>query len=262
MEDAYRGSGLPAADPGHGRLDVRPLVIGLAAVAALMMIPGLALWNAHTYFRGDGLVWMAIGEAGRALYIGREGNVYTWYSAMLLAAVAAGLALHALTARAAGRSGLRYAVLAVVALILSADEGAALHEKLGSAARFLGVNPSWTFDWLFIGISMAVVGGAFLLWVSRGIDPVLRRRLILAGAVFLLGALVFEALSGLAGKALGGPREPVAIVAYQGIQFVEESLEIAGALIALWAVLDGLGPRLIEGRVAIQASGAPSNRAA
>src|SRR5690606_37424014 len=93
-----------------------------------------------------------------------------------------------------------------------------------------------------VGILAALIVGAVLLWAARQLSPRTRRRLIVAGAVFLAGALGAESLVGALYRNLGlEGGHP----AYMALTVIEESLEAAGVVIALWAVVSRL--RLVVG---------------
>lgn len=239
------------------------LIAVLAVVGVVLMLVGIALWNAYEYFAGDGLAWRVVGVASRMLYPGREGNITTWYSALLLSAVALGLAAHAVLLRGAGRGWRAYAALAAIALLLSADEAASMHEQLNRLAEFLEVGGTWTFAWVVLGIPLVVVSVVIILWLARRVDRRLRPRLMVAGATFLIGALGFEVLGGMIVAGGEVTSNPVHVVAYQAVQLLEEGLEVAGALLALWATLDALdvsvGDRglLIRSRVSPLDDGLP-----
>ena len=52
-------------------------------------------------------------------------------------------------------------------------------------------------QWVLIAVPIAVAVGLLLLWLARALDPVLRRRLLIAGIVFLAGAVGGEVVGGL-----------------------------------------------------------------
>lgn len=212
------------------------IVIGLIGVA--LMVSGSALWSLYALGEGEGIAWRIVGVASRVLYPGREGNLTTWYSAALLLFLAIGFAGHAYLLWRSGRPWVVYAVLGVVAAALSADESAAIHEQLGRAAEFLGLSLGWTFGWLIFGIPIAIGGAAALLWLATGLPRTMRRRLVVAGLLFLGGAVGMEAVGGVltTGESVENPLPGG--VAYQLAQLAEEGLEVAGVLVGLWAVLD------------------------
>lgn len=234
-----------AAGQRHQRWRPAGLIVVLAVVGVVLMLAGSALWNAYEHFAGDGLAWRMVGVASRMLYPGREGNITTWYSALLLSAVALGLAAHAVLLRGAGAGWRAYAALAAIALLLSADEAASMHEQLNRLAEFLEVGGTWTFAWVVLGIPLVVI------------DRRMRNRLIVAGAIFLAGALGFEVLGGMIVTGGAVTSNPFDVVAYQAVQLLEEGLEVAGALLALWATLDALDVRVGDRGLSITSRARP-----
>ncbi|TXR56399.1 hypothetical protein [Quadrisphaera setariae] len=226
--------GRPPAWRRPARL-VRPLAVVLAVLVVVGPLVRLAV---------DGVAgrpdlpqaWLT--EAARLVDLDEEGNLPTYFSAALLAATAAGLAVAAALVRARGLRAWPLAVPAAVAALLSVDELASLHEQLALLADLLGVDAGLRFSWVVPGVVVAAVVGAGLLLVARRMAPRLRWRLVVAGAVYLLGALVVETVTGgMFRPAPPGGLEPVQSTAYVLLNAVEEGLEMVGALLALRAVL-------------------------
>jgi hypothetical protein len=161
--------------------------------------------------------------------------VPSWFSSMLLigcALVAAILA--ALTRLAGGRDARYWAALAAVLSLLSLDEAAALHERLGGpAAEVLGAatRGALHFAWVVPGVVLAlVVGLAFLRFVLR-LPRSTRRLVVAAAALYLTGAAALEAVGGMVLEAQGHRAMYLLVTA------AEEGLEMAGAVLLLYAIL-------------------------
>jgi hypothetical protein len=124
-----------------------------------------------------------------------------------LALLLAAAFLAALARRVGDRDARHWAALAAVLSLLSVDEAASLHERLGGpAAEVLGdaLGGALHFAWVVPGVVLAlVVGLAFLRFVLR--LPPSTRRLVVAAA--------------------------------------EEGLEMAGSVLLLYAALRLLRPR-------------------
>lgn len=201
--------------------------------------------------------WGALSGLAGLLYADGEANLWAWGSGLLLAGVGLVLAAVGSAARNEHASGAPYFVLAAIALELSADEIAQLHEKLAGFDLDTGV----TFAWLSVGVPVAIVAGVGILWIARKIDRRLRFRLIVAGATYLLGALGFEALGGFV---VGGRVDELArsSLAYHVVVGVEEGLEATGALLALAAALSALTIRhTTDGILARTSFGPPDHTA-
>jgi len=188
------------------------------------------------------------------LFPNAETNLFSWYSATILAAVAVGFAVHAGAVRRGDRRFWPFVVLAGTALLLSADEAAMLHERLDGLAAWLGLSLSWGYQWIIIGVPIAILAGVVLLWLARSLDPVLRKRLVVAGFVFLLGAIGGEVLGGMITKVEVGLSNDISYLAHSAAILIEETLEVCGALLALGAVLKHLQERRAGKAVLLESS--------
>lgn len=206
-----------------------------AIVLAGMLLAGLVLHFIRENIDSSVPGWALLSGTASLLYADGEANLWAWISGLLLAGVGVALGVVGFTARHEGRAALPYFFLGAVALEMSADEIAQLHEKL---ARF-NLGSSFTFAWLALGVPLAIAAGLVVLWIARRIDHRLRRRLIVAGTIYLLGAVGIEALTGYI---VGGRQDDLARASleYHVLLGVEESLEAAGALLALAATLAAL----------------------
>lgn len=186
-----------------------------------------------------GLAYLVAGGVGgvwfRFLDFDREANMPTWYSsAKYLAASCAAMFAYALGVRVGQRSHSIVAVAALL-LLLSADETAMLHERLGalveSVAAFhrqgsvLPVTGFWMF---FVGLPAAcvilAVVGVSLKDLSLERKVVLR--LSVGLGVIVVAATGVELLSNVSKNAAGQASAQV---------FFEEMMEFVGATIVLWA---------------------------
>ncbi len=210
----------------------------LAVVGGVMLIVGVAAHALITLTDLSGFARAFAAQFNRLFYAGEEYTIWAWYTAALMAAVGATLAVIAvLLRRTDAHPWSPYAILAAVALALSIDETAQFHEGLTPLPRLLGFGPLPTFEWLVVGIPLAILGGVGVLVVARRIDARLRRGLIIGGALFLFGALVLEGLGGLLMRSEGLGDFAGLDAAAQLLLAVEEGFELAGVLVALATVL-------------------------
>ena len=169
--------------------------------------------------------------------IGSDKNLPTFYSsfAILFCAI-----LLTVIARAAGKDratsvGYWYGMAAVF-LFLALDEMLELHEKAIDPLREM-FNASgllyytWVVPYGIGTLVFAAVYARFLLRLCR------RTRILFvsAGAIYVLGAIGIEMLSGLYFESHGGSN-PV----YVALQTVEETLEMAGIVIFIFALAEYL----------------------
>jgi hypothetical protein len=194
------------------------------------------VWGICALVSGAGLViellhYLAPSAAAEALVpklsLSYEGNIPTWLASSLLlsCAMAAGAVASNPTL------GWRRSWWGVTAAFAwaSLDEAAELHEHLGG---LFGTGGVLYFDWVISAtVLLAALGLTFLPWL-RGLPPRTRWRLLLAGGVYVGGALVMELPLGWWTERAGDNT-----LGYALIDWVEESMELAGAVLMLRALL-------------------------
>ncbi|WAS97909.1 hypothetical protein [Nannocystis punicea] len=165
-----------------------------------------------------------------------EGNLPSWYASVLPLGCAGLLAWIA-----AGEATDRFywIVLALGFLAISIDETIALHERLTGQFDVGGV---LYFDWVIpAGLLVLVLGLAFLGFLRR-LSPGTARRFVLAGAVYVGGAVLLELPLGWWTERHGDDD-----LGYALIDWCEETLEFVGLTLfasALLARLEGRQLRL------------------
>jgi hypothetical protein len=189
----------------------------------------------------------------------REGNIPTWWSSMLLAALAVLLALAGHRGPRTGSFRREWYGLAVLVGAMSLDEAASVHELAVPVSDKIDGLPSVLhFFWIVPGTLLLLVVAVALRRFVGALDTVLRRRLGWATAVYFLGALGLEAVGGVLSERYG--EESGAYFA--GTQ-VEEALELLGmgiAIVALVRWLRGEGERAAAGSPGEGASAATPRR--
>lgn len=165
------------------------------------------------------------------LSLSYEGNVPTWLATVLLfsCALAAGaIARRALTFRR------HWWGVAAVFAYASLDEAAELHEHLGGNFALGGV---LYFDWIIpAGVLLVCLGVIFWPFV-RALEPATRRRLVIAGCIYIGGAVLMELPLGWWTDRAGSDS-----LGYALIDWVEETMELAGASLALLALVKHEAP--------------------
>lgn len=156
-----------------------------------------------------------------------ESNVPTWFasSVLLLGAITAGSIAGLPTSVRRGS----WWVVAAAFGWASLDEAAELHESLGG---LFGTGGALYFDWV-ISAAVVMLALAIALWPwLRDLPRTTRRRLILAGLVYFGGALVMELPLGWWTER-AGPES----LGYAMIDWVEETMELCGAVLMLRALM-------------------------
>lgn len=164
-----------------------------------------------------------------------EANVPTWFASILHAIAAILLALCGLHARSATRGPTRtWFMLAAIFACFSLDETVMLHELL-NRVRLPLVEPSGylTFAWVVPGALFTVVVALLSVRLLRSLPRDIARRFVLAGAIFVAGALGFELL----GAAHVSQSQSLETLEHFVLSSIEETLELAGLLVFIAALL-------------------------
>jgi hypothetical protein len=174
----------------------------------------------------------------RLAWVDGEANIPTWYSTSLLLVCAFLLATIA-TAHRADPNGqpVRWLILSLIFGFLSLDETAQLHElSIAPLHEWLGTSGYLYYAWV---IPAAICVALFLvLYLSflANLPERTRRLFLLAGAIFVGGALGIEAISAKQASLHGEHN-----LTYHLIITLEELLEMAGVIAFIYALLDYLG---------------------
>ena len=135
----------------------------------------------------------------RFFNVGSETSLPTYFSALNLLLASCLLALVAGHKRGESPKLVRYwLVLAWMLLYMSIDEAAKIHEHFGRLYNAAVPFPVFaSHNWLPIGIALSILVAAFFVPFLLKIPRALALRLILAGVIFLTGAIGFEFVGAL-----------------------------------------------------------------
>lgn len=170
----------------------------------------------------------------RPFDVNGEGNVWTWFSSaihLLISAMCGYIALRRRRARA--RFATHWAVLSVLFLVVSVDETAALHEEAIVPLRdLLGTSGLLYNAWVVPAfLLLAILAVAYLPWL-RHLPNRVARLIVGAAALFVGGGAGVELLTGDYKEAHGTEGFTFGV-----LTAVEESLEIAGLILFVYALL-------------------------
>ena len=194
------------------------------------------------------LVTHYTGVADRIFKLDDEQNVPTYFSTLILVTASALLALIAtLKRRRSERFAAHWTALSAMFLYLSMDELIGLHEMVG--ARIGGATTTsgvfYYSSTIFTLTMVLLVGFSFLRFLTR-----LPRRtaalFIGAGALYVAGALGMEMVGGLVDESYGTEG-----VLYLAVTTLEETCEMSGVVLFVYALLDYLSTALHEPRLQI-----------
>lgn len=249
--------------PRTGRV-VRSLLLFLAGLVALQVIIAVG----HIRYG------MQLGALTELADMDLEANLPTIFNVLLF--LVAALLFVVMGRTEQGRARLAWTTMAGVCVFLAFDEGAQIHEKfmlvtwqLVDGARDADGSLGLLYYAWFIPYLAAVVmlGTLLLPWFVR-LDRRLRMGFLMAGIIYLAGAVGMEAYSGKVAEALLADQvpdgqvpwmpcfaypvgqcalytEPGYVVPY----VIEETLEMVGLIVCIGFLLDGLERRRVRLRV-------------
>ncbi len=211
------------------------MVTILASAAFLLILISLGtqltryVWN-HDYVYG------ILPLAERLLHVNNEFNIPTLFSVCLFSFASSLLmCITVLKLQDGDRDRYRWMVLAMGFLYLAVDESWSIHESFFETGRWLlGGNNHGLFyyDWVVPGLlASTVVGLSFMGFLSR-LPPQIRSLSLVAGGMYIGGALGFEMLGGRYDEFHGSLN-----MTYQLFVHVEEGLEMAGVILFIFTLL-------------------------
>lgn len=187
-------------------------------------------------------------------HVATEGNVTTYFSALLLLSAAGLLAWIGWRERErGGRFATHWLGLAAIFVYLSIDDAAALHEKAIIPVRqLLDTGGVLYFAWIIpAGILLAVLAVLYLRFYLE--LPGRSRRLFgFAALLFVGGAVGMEMLGGMHYEQHGDQT-----VVYSTLTTIEETMEMAGIIVFIHGLLVHIGSQMprVRARIADAAAG-------
>jgi hypothetical protein len=247
MADSFLEICVSHSDPVHpapeGQVEFR---ISPAGIAQLLLCVAILLTALS--LTGQTLQPTALGKLLLRLFdVDREGNISTFYSALLLTACSFLLyTMYKFSRTSKDRYSIYWICLAIIFACLAVDEAAALHELVSRVLHRYLLTLETGFASLFVptawvlpaGFAVLVVGSLYL----RFLFALPRRSAWLfasAGLVYLSGALLFEMLAWhylfwVAGMDYVRHSSDVEYVL---LTSVEELLEMGGAVLFIYGLL-------------------------
>lgn len=166
--------------------------------------------------------------------LGMEYNIPTYFSALLLLSAAVLLAVITMAKRQQERERtFQWSLLAAIFFYLSVDEAAGLHELLNYPMSLV----TETSGLLYYGWVLPVLVAVFVFAVAYlrflfDLPQTVRMLFAVAGVLYVGGALGMEMVGGLYADTYGAGNPTYATLAT-----IEETLEMTGALVFVYALL-------------------------
>jgi hypothetical protein len=212
-------------------------VLAVAVLAVVAASTGASLLSLVTL--SDPVLMHARDTFVRLTWVDGEANIPAWFSAALLLLSALLLSGIARAEKRSGSGAVLWRLLALIFLFLSLDEIAQLHElSIRPLREQLHTSGFLYYPWIvpagICATTLAIGYSGFL----TALPGKTRRLFLAAGAIYVLGALGIEAISGRQAS-VHGEQDPV----YHAIVTLEELVEMAGVVVFIYALLDYLGRR-------------------
>jgi hypothetical protein len=169
------------------------------------------------------------------VYIDHENSIPTYYSGLLLLGAAVLLAgIGWIKSRANDRYATKWAGLAVLFGLLSVDEMVSIHELTINPLLFaFGFSGYLRFPWVILGLLLVAVVGVTYLRFLFHLPARSRNLFLLAGFLYVGGAVGIEAVGGNF-VARNGENN----FSYSLIATLEEGLEMAGVIVFIYTLLE------------------------
>ncbi len=222
-------------------MEINSLFITLSPRRMTLVLGGISVFLCLVSIAGKALEWVLgvhstyfIYQTVLAFNVNREGNIPTWYSTLLLLICAVLLWVIAHVKRQTnGSDSRRWQVLGWIFLYLSLDEAAVIHEKLTTPLQeSLQLTGFLHFGWVLVGAAVVLlIGVAYVPFVMR-LHGRTRRLFILAGLLYVGGALFVEAVS----ANLWYLNEGTSLL-FSAIGTLEELCEMLGLVVLVYALL-------------------------
>jgi hypothetical protein len=178
---------------------------------------------------------------GSMFYVGQEANVPTWYSSMMLLLCSALLwVIACATKRACDGRSRWWTALSVVFLLMSIDETATIHERIGGLCEYVFRTQFFKdFGFVLPGAILVLITTLVFLRFVFSLPPTTRKLFILAAVLYAWGASGMEAVS-LGWTARNSPALPM----YSFLVTIEEIFEMSGVLVFIYALTSYIARQL------------------
>jgi hypothetical protein len=219
------------------KIGVNQITLNPAAVArvlsmvAFLLVLASSVGQFSKYALGHGSVKGLV----QLFNLDAEQNIPTYFQVLLMLFAALILAVIAVLHRMQSiPHASKWAVLSFGFLYMGYDEAFQVHEALGPPLRkLLGSNLGVFYHaWIIPFSALVVLIGLYFTRFLLHLPATVRRRFLIAGTVYLGGAIGMEMIGGRYGE-LHGQENWI----YSMLATIEESLEMAGVITFIWALL-------------------------
>ncbi len=224
---------------------LNPSVVARAlGVVAFFLVLASVGGQLSKYLLGHGHVYGLV----KLFYVDMEKNIPTAFSVFLLLCATLLLAfITLLKNNQKDRDVIRWAILTFGFIFMALDEAWSVHEALVKPMRGLlggGQFGIFYFAWVIPAIAFVGVIGLFFVGFLMRLSAKARRNFLISAAVYLGGAVGFELIGGHYVELHGYES-----LTYSMLATIEESLEMAGSILFIYALLEYLADNYKEVRL-------------
>ena len=188
-------------------------------------------------------------EFVRLFHVAEEANIISWFSsllllfsALLLAVIAREKKIHADTYRR------HWTFMSIMFFYIALDEAAAIHEITIKPLRlFFGAGGFFYFSWVILAIPILLLLALLYFRFVFSLPNNTRNEFILAGSIYILGALGMEMIGGYFLKTKVGGLD-----VYPFCVTIEEFLENVGIVIFIYSLTSYIKSQLETKEISIQ----------
>ena len=216
-------------------LHIRPIrfVLVLTLIALALAVISWAVVAYEWSLGVDNTYWVA--EASSLFNVTFEGNVPTWYTSLLmLIAAFLSLLIATYTIQKQLRWRIHWVGLMLLFFYLSLDEAAAIHEIFTSPTReAFNTSGYLHFSWILVGVPVAIGIALLFLPFVLNLPAKTRNAFLLAGVIYLLGAVGVETI----GANMWYETDGLVTPRYTAVGGVDEFLEMFGVILTIYGLL-------------------------
>lgn len=230
------------------RIAVKPRII-IAVLLVVVALLGLADIITQTIKFVTGHPWV-FGLVPK-FDLSQENNLPTFFSSLDLAIASLLLGIIAALSKRAGKPyNWHWTLLSLIFLFLSLDEVASLHELSARPTQtILGVSGVFYFAWVIpAGLLLIILGLAYFKFLMH-LPSRTRLIFMVAAAMYVGGALGFEMTEGQYVELFGKET-----LAYSFLVLIEETFEMTGIVVFVYALLDYLRRQFGEIQILVESS--------
>jgi cellulose synthase/poly-beta-1,6-N-acetylglucosamine synthase-like glycosyltransferase len=204
----------------------------LGAVAFLLVLLS-TVGQFSTFLLGDGVLT----TLAPLFYLDMEHNIPTYFSVLLILIAALLLAVIAKNAEKQRLPhGSKWAMLSFGFLFMALDEAFQFHEQLNiPVGKLLGDGSLgfFYFPWTIPGITLVIILGLVFMKFLLHLPAKTRLRFLIAATIYLGGAIGVELFGSQHAELYGYEN-----LTYSMIATLEESLEMTGLIVFIWALMN------------------------